>query len=83
MTTDQIKELTTNYLKAKKLTNRQIDVFYHVISGKSNKEIGESLFVTEKAIKYHLTNIFKRLNAKNRYELAIIYKSLYNQLIKI
>lgn len=57
------------------LTPRQLDVFYQVIQGKSNKDAAKSLFLTEKAVKFHLTNIFKVLKVTNRYELMGLYRN--------
>ena len=42
--------------------------------GLNNKEIGENLFITECTVKKHVSNIFQKLNIRNRQE-AIIYVS--------
>ena len=47
-------------------SNREIDVAELVVQGLRNKEIGEKLFVTEKTVKYHTTNIYKKANVKSR-----------------
>ena len=39
-----------------------------LITGKSNKEIANILFVCEKTIKFHIYNIFKKTNVKSRSE---------------
>ena len=39
----------------------------------SNHEIAEKLFVTEKTIKYHLTNIYAKLNVRSRAQLMVKY----------
>lgn len=56
------------------LTPRETEVFNLVIKGYSNKKVGETLFVSVDAIKYHLTNIFKKMQVKNR--LQLICKSI-------
>jgi len=38
----------------------------HLMTGASNTEIADSLFVSEHTIKSHLYNVFKKLNVKNR-----------------
>lgn len=53
------------------LTPREIEVLRLVASGKSNKAIAETLFVSEKTVKTHLTNIFRKLEAKDRTEAAV------------
>ena len=52
--------------KCKDLTSREVDVLKQLILGCSNKEIGESLFVTPHTVKAHLTSIFKKLGVTNR-----------------
>lgn len=52
------------------LTNRQAEVAEHVISGKRNKEVASDLGVSEQAIKFHLTKIFKLTKASDRVNLA-------------
>lgn len=44
-----------------------------VAKGLSNKEVGVELFITEKTVKFHLTNIFKKENVSSRAELILKY----------
>ena len=44
-------------------------VVAYLQQGLSNKEIGEALFVCEKTVKFHLTNIYKAYEVKSRSEL--------------
>lgn len=48
------------------LTKREIKLLKRLESGMSNKEIAESVFITEGTLKWHLTNIYSKLGAKNR-----------------
>ena len=52
-----------------KLSEREGDVFLLLLNGKSNKDISRNLFIEEGTVKNHLTNIYKKLNIKNRSEL--------------
>jgi DNA-binding NarL/FixJ family response regulator len=47
---------------------RELEVIIFLMRGMSNREISESLFVGEKAIKYHMTNILMKLRCKSRVE---------------
>ncbi|WP_374029758.1 response regulator transcription factor [Bdellovibrio bacteriovorus] len=47
----------------------------HVAKGYSNKEIAEMLFVTEKTVKFHLTNIYKKEDVKSRAQLIVKFRS--------
>lgn len=48
------------------LTAREQEIVRHLMTGASNTEIADSLFVSEHTIKSHLYNVFKKLNVKNR-----------------
>lgn len=51
------------------LSKREVEVFREVVTGRRNKEIGERLFVTEKTIKFHLGNIYRKLSVRSRHEM--------------
>ena len=51
------------------LTKRQKQVFKLLVSGLNHREIAKELNVTQKAINWHLTNIYKKLNVKTKYQL--------------
>ncbi|MEM1406204.1 MAG: response regulator transcription factor, partial [Bacteroidota bacterium] len=59
-----------NKKKVKELdfSTRESEVFAEMIKGKSNKEIGESLFISESTVKTHVSNILSKLGAKRRTE---------------
>jgi len=54
------------------LTNREQEVLKLIISGKSNNEIAEELFISINTVKKHLTHIFKKTEVKNRTELTSV-----------
>jgi DNA-binding NarL/FixJ family response regulator len=41
-----------------------------VAAGLPNRDIGQRLWVTEHTVKFHLTNIFRKINVANRTEAA-------------
>ena len=51
------------------LTERQIQIINLVKEGKTNKEIGTELFISENTVKYHLKIIYNILGIENRTEL--------------
>ena len=61
------------------LTKREYEVFCSVLQGLKSREIGELLFVSEKAVKFHLTNIYRKLNIKNRPELIEKYGGIHGR----
>jgi DNA-binding NarL/FixJ family response regulator len=56
---------------AAQLTEREIDILRLVAEGKSNGQIGRRLFVTEQTVKFHLTNIYRKIGVANRTEAAL------------
>ncbi|HEX4924031.1 MAG TPA: helix-turn-helix transcriptional regulator [Bdellovibrionales bacterium] len=58
-------------LTQKGLSNREAEVAELVTKGLSNKEVASQLFVTEKTVKFHLTNIYKKMNVKSRAQLIV------------
>lgn len=48
------------------LSKREYEVLNGIVSGLSNKEIGEKLFLSESTIKTHVSNLFVKLNVKRR-----------------
>jgi len=55
------------------LTFRQAEIAELVCTGISNKEVGEKIFIHERSVKCHLSNIYKELCVKNRTQLVILY----------
>ena len=54
------------------LTDRERTILELIADGKSNKEIGQELFLTEKTIKHYVTNILQKLRVRNRVQAAIL-----------
>lgn len=50
------------------LTERQLQVAIWMARGKSNKIIGEKLFITSSTVKAHLTEVYKKYGVSNRTE---------------
>ena len=55
-------------LVRERLTKREMEIIRQVVAGKSNKEIGSLLHVTEGTIKVHIGRILKKLGAAGRTE---------------
>lgn len=59
------------------LTAREMEVLLKLVEGLSNKEIAHKLFISDKTVKIHVSNIFKKLDVKSRSQ-AIIYAVQHN-----
>lgn len=72
--TDLVKEFNNRSTKEDddmKLTKREYEVLTLIAEGLNNKEIGCSLYISEKTVKNHVSNIFKKINVNDRTQAAI------------
>lgn len=53
------------------LTSREIEVLELIAEGMINKEIAKHLYISEKTVKNHVSNIFRKLNVSDRTQAAI------------
>ncbi|ADL69291.1 MULTISPECIES: response regulator [Thermoanaerobacterium] len=66
----EIENLDTDECK-KELTDREMQILSLIAEGYSNKEIADKLFLSEKTVKNHVYNIFRKLDVKDRTQAAI------------
>lgn len=77
MTSELVKEFNRVTLHEKNkhddnnLTSREIEVLQLIAEGLINKEIAKQLYISEKTVKNHVSNIFKKLNVSDRTQAAI------------
>lgn len=57
------------------LTAREHEILTQVAAGLSNKEIAHRLVLSEQTIKHYVTNIFQKLQVRNRVEAALLVRS--------
>lgn len=75
----QVKELKEKGVHAafaklkQKLSAREMEVIEHIVSGLTNKEIADKMFLSVRTIDSHRANIQEKLNAKNTADLVRIY----------
>jgi len=58
----------------KKLSQRELQMLEGLCAGKSNKEIARDLTLTEPTIKLHMKTLYRKLDAHNRTQAALIAK---------
>jgi DNA-binding NarL/FixJ family response regulator len=56
---------------SRQLTGREVEIVHYVAVGLRNAEIASRLSITETTVKTHLNNIFKKLEVRDRVELAV------------
>jgi two-component system, NarL family, response regulator DegU len=77
MTRELVKEFNRVTLHEKdkqdenNLPSREIEVLDLIAEGMINKEIAKQLYISEKTVKNHVSNIFKKLNVSDRTQAAI------------
>lgn len=54
------------------LTRRECEVLQLLADGKSNRGIGEALFISEKTVKNHVSNILQKMNVNDRTQAVIV-----------
>jgi DNA-binding CsgD family transcriptional regulator len=52
------------------LTRRELEILRLVAEGHSNAGLAKMLWVTEQTVKFHLSNIYRKLNVANRTEAS-------------
>jgi DNA-binding NarL/FixJ family response regulator len=58
------------------LTSRERQILLQIAAGLSNKEIGSSLSLTEKTVKYYVSSILLKLQVRNRVEAALLAQKM-------
>lgn len=68
-------------IKIENLTRREMDVLKLLAVGMYNKEVAEKLDISERTVKNHVSNIFKKINVTDRTQAAVF--AIRNNLITI
>jgi DNA-binding NarL/FixJ family response regulator len=79
-----LKHLSSNNRQERKaiddLTKRELEVLKEIASGKSNKEIAATLYITEKTVKTHVSNVLAKLELADRTQAALY--AVRNRLVE-
>lgn len=67
--------------KIEQLTKRELEVLIKVANGMFNKEIALSLNISERTVKNHISNIFKKIQVSDRTQAAVF--AIRNDIIKV
>ena len=72
---------TADKNKINSLTNRELEVLIQIANGMFNKEIAILLNISERTVKNHVSNIFKKIGVSDRTQAAVF--AIKNNLINI
>jgi NarL family two-component system response regulator LiaR len=80
---EQVSQIhdTAQETSVEELTEREQEVICLVAVGRNNREIAQELFISEKTVKTHISNILGKLNLEHRTQLAIY--AIKNKLVKV
>ena len=67
--------------KIDSLTGRELEVLIQVASGMFNKEIATSLNISERTVKNHISNIFKKIDVSDRTQAAVF--AIRNNVVRL
>uniref|UniRef100_UPI003FEFB233 response regulator n=1 Tax=Roseburia sp. TaxID=2049040 RepID=UPI003FEFB233 len=74
-------DIDNDSVKIEKLTRRELEVLKLLAIGKYNKEVAEELEISERTVKNHVSNIFKKIGVTDRTQAAVF--AIRNNLITI
>jgi two-component system NarL family response regulator len=66
----QVAERLAERMSGSDLTSRELEVLHQIVAGKSNKEIGTHLNISEATVKSHINNILSKLGVSDRTQAA-------------
>ncbi len=58
------------------LTSREREVLGHLVAGRTNAEIARDLFISDKTVSVHVTNVLRKTGTANRVEAASLARRL-------
>lgn len=67
--------------KLDSLTKREIEILTQVAGGMFNKEIANNLDISERTVKNHISNIFKKIDVSDRTQAAVF--AIRNNIVKL
>ena len=65
-----VAERLAERMSGSELTTRELEVLQQIVAGKSNKEIGTHLNISEATVKSHINNILSKLGVTDRTQAA-------------
>ena len=72
----ELQAIQATYPEIAKLSPRELEVFAHLLTDKTQEEIAKELSVSSSSIHFHCKNIYKKLEVSSRKQILIRYKNL-------
>ena len=71
MLNQKLVEKESDLDKIHSLTKRELQILKLIAEGLFNKEIGDRLNISERTVKNHVFNLFKKIDASDRTQAAV------------
>ncbi len=72
----ELQAIRQVYPELTKLSARELEVFAHLLSDKTQEQIAQELFISSSSVHFHCKNIYKKLEVSGRRQILIKYKDL-------
>jgi DNA-binding NarL/FixJ family response regulator len=59
------------FVNSSGLTRRELEILELLVGGRSNAQLARALWITEQTVKFHLSNVYKKLGVANRGEASL------------
>jgi DNA-binding NarL/FixJ family response regulator len=69
----EIEPITRSALSEIKLTPREQEVLIELLKGRSNKEIGNAVNLSERTVKFHVSSLLQKFGVRGRIEIAMLF----------
>lgn len=72
---------TTADVPDNELSDREMEILYHVCKGESNQEIAEALFISKRTVDKHRANLLSKTGCRNT--AALVMYAIKNKMIEV
>jgi DNA-binding NarL/FixJ family response regulator len=69
---NEVAQTLAEHFASDSLTERELEVLQRIAQGNRNRDIGESLSISEETVKVHIKHIMDKLGAKDRTQAVVI-----------
>ncbi len=72
----EFKVIQATHPELMKLSKRELEVFTHLLSDKTQSDIARELVISASSVHFHCKNIYKKLEVTGRRQIMLRYKDL-------
>jgi|SRR5581483_7262938 len=68
----ELRRAIVSELEWARLTSRELEVLELVAAGKSNRDVARELWLSDQTVKFHLTNVYRKLGVGSRHDAVAL-----------